>query len=399
MINFQLKFNARQNAPEIAKDSPRLSSSFVTASFRDCLTALSPVFPYVMIHSRIKHPLSIAACLLAFALSPLTLRASDPPASQPQSNAEIAKRVVSAAKGFLDTLDETQRGKVLFDFNDDQQRARWSNLPTGIFERRGLRLGQMNPAQRQAVMALLSAALSPEGYVKIKGIMDADETLRKTSGNNSPPFGLDEFYISFVGAPSTSTPWLFQFGGHHLALNLTYVGENGVMTPTLTAVQPSVFTQDGKTVRPLGAETDKAYALVNALDESQQKQAILGAVMRDLVLGPGQDGKTVQPEGIKASAFTVKQKEMLLDLAREWVGIVPAPASEEKMREIRSNLDETWFAWSGPTDPAKPAYFRIQGPTVWIEFAPQKLGGDAMKHIHTIYRDPTNDYGKKLLHR
>lgn len=343
-----------------------------------------------------KRFITLAACLLAFGLCPSALRSADNSAGT--SEAAIAKRVAAAAKAFLDTLDDRQRGKVLFDFNDEEQRARWSNLPSGIFQRRGLRLGDMTPVQRKAVMAILSAALSPEGYVKINGIMDADETL-KQGGGGGPSFGIDEFYISFVGSPSTVSPWLLQFGGHHLALNLTYVGENGVMTPTLTAVQPSVFTQNGKTVRPLGAETDKAYALVNALDESQQKQAILGAVMRDLVLGPGQDGKTVQPEGVKVSAFTAKQKEMLLDLAKEWVGIVPEPASGEKMREIKANLDETWFAWSGPTDPAKPAYFRIQGPTVWIEFAPQRLGGEPLKHIHTIYRDPTNDYGKKLLHR
>jgi hypothetical protein len=32
-----------------------------------------------------------------------------------------------------------------------------------------------------------------------------------------------------------------------------------------------------------------------------------------------------------------------------------------------------------------------------IEFAPQGMGGDATQHIHTMYRDFTNDYGKKLL--
>ena len=43
---------------------------------------------------------------------------------------------------------------------------------------------------------------------------------------------------------------------------------------------------------------------------------------------------------------------------------------------------------------AAAAYFRIHGPTVFIEFAPQRLGGDLTKHIHTIYRDPTNEYGR-----
>ena len=43
------------------------------------------------------------------------------------------------------------------------------------------------------------------------------------------------------------------------------------------------------------------------------------------------------------------------------------------------------------------ASFRIQGPTVLIEYAPQHLGGDATQHTHAMYRDPTNDYGASFL--
>jgi hypothetical protein len=145
---------------------------------------------------------------------------------------------------------------------------------------------------------------------------------------------------------------------------------------------------DGKTVRPLGAENDKAFALINALDEGQRKQAILNYKVADLVLGPGQDGKTIQPEGIKCSAMNASQQAMLLDLVGEWAGIVHEQAAAARMAEIKANLPETWFAWSGPTTNGMPAYYRIQGPTVVIEYAPQPLGGDPTMHIHTIYRDP-----------
>ena len=36
---------------------------------------------------------------------------------------------MSAANAFLSTLDEKQRKSVLFAFDDEQQRVRWSNLP------------------------------------------------------------------------------------------------------------------------------------------------------------------------------------------------------------------------------------------------------------------------------
>jgi Protein of unknown function (DUF3500) len=314
-------------------------------------------------------------------------------ASASEQTAQIAR----VAQAFLDMLDQKQRAKVTFGFGDKEQRARWSNLPTSIVERRGLRMGDLAHDQRTAVMTLLSATLSKMGYEKIVGIMDADETLKKPSGGRGPAFGLDEFYVSFLGTPSATAPWMLQFGGHHLALNITFVGEADVITPSLIAVQPARYTLDGRTVRPLGRETDKAFELVNSLDGAQRKQAVLGFQMRDLVLGPGHDGENIQPEGIQTPALTERQRQLLLDLIAEWSGIIHDSAAAEKMSEIKANLADTWFAWSGPTEPGSAAYFRVQGPTVLIEYAPQKLGGEPTQHIHTMYRDPTNDYGKKLL--
>jgi hypothetical protein len=193
---------------------------------------------------------------------------------------------------------------------------------------------------------------------------------------------------------------MFQFGGHHLALNITIAGERGVLTPTLTGAQPALYTVNGKTVRPLGQESDKAFALLNALDETQKKQAILSYRLADLVLGPGQDGKMIQPEGLKASAMNNRQRAMLLDVISEWAGIVHESAAAARMDELKAEINETWFAWSGPTTVTPgsniAAYYRIQAPHLVIEYAPQRLGGDPTLHVHTMYRDPTNDYGRKL---
>ena len=301
--------------------------------------------------------------------------------------------IVAATKTFLATLDDAQRDKVVFDFQDEAQRRRWSNLPTAIFKRQGLRMGDLTKPQREAALAVLAAALSPQGYKKVLQIVEAEEVLRKSSGRSS--FGRDEYYVSFLGQPSTTEPWMIQFGGHHLGLNVTLVGERNTLAPSHTGAQPAIYEIEGKTVRPLGRETDKAFALLSSLNEAQRKQAILGFQMRDLVLGPGRDGQTIQPEGVKGAALTEKQREMLLDLAGEWTGILHESVAKAKMDEMRKNIAETWFAWSGPMEKGSPAYFRIQGPTVIIEYAPQRLGGDATKHIHTIYRDPTNDYGVK----
>jgi hypothetical protein len=316
-----------------------------------------------------------------------------------QSSSSVASKIVASANGFLSTLDEGQRSKVLFEFNDAAQRVKWSNLPTTMVPRAGLKMGDLSGPQRKAAMGLLAAMLSQRGYEKVLQIVEGDEALKIASGGRGTMFGHDLYYISMLGKPSVNDPWMLQFGGHHLALNITMVGRDGILTPSHTAAQPAKYTVDGKTIRPLGAENDKAFALINALDEGQRKQAILNYKVADLVLGPGQDGKTIQPEGIKCSAMNANQQAMLLDLVSEWAGIVHEQAAAARMAEIKANLSGTWFAWSGPTTNGMPAYYRIQGPTLVIEYAPQPLGGDPTMHIHTIYRDPTNDYGKKSVAR
>jgi len=307
-------------------------------------------------------------------------------------------RIVGAANHFLSTLDEKQRQSVQFAFDDAKQRANWSNLPVTMVPRAGLSMKELNAGQQSAAMALIAAALSKRGFEKVEQIVQGDELLKMKESNAM--FGKDLYYISILGKPSENEPWMVQFGGHHLALNITIAGKRGVLTPTLTGAQPALYTSNGKTVLPLGQESDKALALLNALDEKQRKQAILSFNVADLVLGPGQDGKTIQPEGLKAAAMNEKQRAMLLDVISEWAGIIHESAAAARMAELKADLNETWFVWSGPVTAAAgsniTAYYRIQGPHLVIEYAPQKLGGDYAMHVHTMYRDPTNDYGRGL---
>ena len=318
---------------------------------------------------------------------------------------DATARAVKAAEAFLSTLDERQRAKANIGLNE-QTRIVWSNLPTGTrmqvgaTERNGLKLGDMTPPQEKAALALLAATLSAEGYEKALAVVGADQVLEEQSAPKRAPtqairFGRGEYYLAILGKASTTEKWMMQFGGHHLAINVTFAGGQQVLAPTHTGAQPASYSITGKTIRPLGDENDKAFALVNALNAEQQKQAILDVQVRNLVLGPGTDGKTIQPEGVRAAAFTGPQRAMLLDLAREWVGILGNEAAAAKMKELEGSLPDTYFAWAGPTTNGKGAYFRIQGPAVFIEYAPQGQGDNNTDHIHTIYREPANDYAAK----
>ena len=130
----------------------------------------------------------------------------------------------------------------------------------------------------------------------------------------------------------------------------------------------------------------------------QRQQAVLNYRVADLVLGPGQDNKKIVPEGLKASAMNDRQRAMLLDLIAQLVGIINEDSPATRIAEIRADLNEAWFAWSGNTT-AEPganitAYYRIEGPRLVIEYAPQH--DEPANHVHTIYRDPTNDYRRQF---
>lgn len=369
--------------------------------------------------------------------------------------------IVSAAESYLATLDESERVTALFAYPSEQTLATatdfsgrvgeqfgdavWSNYPISDVIRPGIRTGDMSEAQREAAMTLVATTLSTAGYQKVLEIMASDQAL--SSGGTQYASGEDNYVLGLFGTPSETERWMLQFGGHHLALNVAIQGEERVLAPMLTGCQPATFDAgDGTTVRPLGAETDDGFALINALDADQQAQAILSYAVGDLVLGPGHDGQELPFEGIQASALNEEQQALLLKLVGNWVGILDDDAAEAKLADIQARLDDTYFAWSGDTAAGSASYFRVTGPTFIIEFAPQGAmgggpGGGAggggqgtppaggmqrpggaqgtpgagggtgpatgtgdqnpyetggANHIHSVYRDPTNEYGTHL---
>lgn len=279
--------------------------------------------------------------------------------------------------------------------------AVWSNYPVSDVPRPGIRLGALNTAQRAAAMQLLKELLSAQGYEKVMEIMGSDQALADAGTNFAS--GRDSYTLAIFGKPDLNMPWMVEFGGHHLALNIIIAGAQGALTPTLTGAQPAVYRVNDKTIRVLAAENDKAFDLLNTLDGAQRKKAILNYQVGDLVLGPGHDGEMIVPEGLRVSEMSAKQKGMLVDLVAQWTGIMNNAYVQARMEEIKQGLNDTYFAWSGPlTHEAGKngsSYYRIQGPHVLIEFSPQGVGGDLTNHIHTIYRDPLNNYGNAFYNK
>lgn len=304
-------------------------------------------------------------------------------------------KVVAAAQALLGTLNETEKSAVLFPFNDDDQRQRWSNLPTGIFARKGLRMGDLKPDQHRAVMAVLQATLSEDGFQQVVDNVAADETLTSGGQRGRVIFGKAEFYFSILGTPSVTEPWMWQFGGHHLAINATVVRNQITLAPTLTGGQPMHYSRDGKPVVQMAQETEIAFELVNSLADAQKNKAVLAERFGDMILGPGKDDVRPEPEGIAGKDLTDDQRRILIRLLKERVELLNPEDAAARLALVESELLDTHFSWRGPTSAGSAACYRVQGPSVFLEFAPQQMGGMPMEHIHAMYREFGNDYGEQ----
>lgn len=319
-----------------------------------------------------------------------------PPYSQAHGEAGGAASL-AAAQAFLAAFDEQTRQQMMFGLHADE-RATWSNLPAGINGRAGLSVGEMSDPQRALLFEFLSASLSQEGYRRVMDIMAAEAFLSEDRRAKRIGWAPENYWISFYGTPSADAPWGWQYGGHHLALNLSV--ENGAvesMSPTFVGTEPAVFTYDGVDYRSVVDMHEAGYAMLLTLDAEQRQMADAGAIPDDVVTGPGEDHEVPESIGLPAANMSADQRKRLLSLIGMWVAVQPIENAAPRMQQISRQLDETRFAWSGSSVVNEPVYMRIQGPTLIIEL--HSDGGNVGRnargqgHYHTIYRNFANEYG------
>lgn len=365
---------------------------------------------------------------------------SSPSSSATSSYGSDTKGIVAAANAFLGTLSSTEKDSVLFDRGDKEQQQRWSNFPEGLFERQGLMVGNIDQSKVDAFLSLMRTTLSTEGYNRVMAEWAADDALASNEGggqsssassgqsaaaggqvgpggSGGPPsgagpgggqsgapggsgtgtggmqYGKQYYWLAIIGEPSETEAWQWQFGGHHVTVNAVVKGDALTLTPSFIGAQPGTYTADGAEVRPLGDIIDEAFALVNSLDSTDKAKAVLGDKYVDLVLGPGEECKTIPSEGLAGADMSAEQQAAFLKLIDEYGGLANDEKAASRLAQLKTDLPKTYFAWYGPTASGSSSYFRATGPHVVIEYSPQSMGGDAADHIHGVYRDPTNEYG------
>lgn len=301
-----------------------------------------------------------------------------------------AAELTAAARAFLESLDDDLRAETTFAL-DSAERSNWTNVPPGADEA-GVRLGDLDEGQLKRACDLLAAVLSPQGYAKIRDILLADDRLLR-DGQPRRGFGAENYWLVLFGTPAADGVWALQLDGHHIALNLAFHGERIELSPSFIGTQPSDYERAGERVVPLGRLVDAAFALAGSLSEEQRAQAVLSPRRGRMAAGAGRDGVVPEPVGLPCRDLDGDQRALLLALLGEYVADLPAPHAGRRLRELEAEVDAMVFSWHGPTANPSDVSFRVQGPTVIVEYACQNLGGNPLDHLHSIYRNPRNEYG------
>jgi len=345
-------------------------------------------------------------CVVAlFAAVPLA--AQDRRQSTEISQAVVTAEMVEIADSLLATMGAEARRQQMLGISkvdllqmplDDTMRTDWSYWPR---PRSGLSVEFMTTEQRMLTHDLLSSLLSADGHMKVVHIMQLDEILWSLEDVGLPR-GVEKYFLSFFGTPSATSPWAWRFEGHHVSLNVTVAPDNLTVTPSFFGADPAqtlVGVLAG--FRPLRDEEDIARALIKSLNETQRADAILSDVAPNDIFSTNANKDpdlwetwrtTIQPEGLLVADMTEEQQVLARRLVDEIVTRYRPEISDAYLQEIE--LQELSFGWMGGLERHDQHYYRLQGGDFMFEFDNAQDNGN---HIHSVWRDPSNDYGEDLL--
>jgi hypothetical protein len=338
----------------------------------------------------------------------------------------------AAADALLSNLNRDQLARAQFDFGEEAERRDWDFIPK--YRPKGLPLREMTDRQQVLAQQLLASGLSLPAYSQAVAIMSFENVLREL---NKERMGLvasevrhsGKYLFSFFGEPHAEQTWGWRMVGHHVAVNFTIVdGSYVAPTPLLFGAEPAEFG----VFKALKDDEDRGFDLLDALSPSQRQKAIIHDVAPpDFVtrvvtkLGeeelPGDHElgfdhyvisdhdremlKWIRGEakGLPGAAMSGDQFERFRGLIAGYVSRLPEDAAAKHLARVADvGLEQFTFAWAGQPVRGKPHYYRIQGPAFLVEFENAQVGGGQPgegNHIHTVWRDPDNDFGDDLLLR
>jgi len=271
----------------------------------------------------------------------------------------------------------------------------WSNLPTTFVARHGIKIEDLTTAQKAAAEALIGAALSSQGQTTMAQLRLADGYLAANGGGTSS-YGADKYYISFLGTPSTTSPWVLELTGHHYTFFYSVNASNAAvsLTPNFVGVEPLTFTSGGTSYTPMATRRNALKAVLDGLSATQLASAKIASAVDDLVVGPQKDGQFPSTKaGIQVSTLSADQQALVKAAIATYASDANGTGQYDAY-VADAALANTYVSWASYSDlSTKGSYIRIDGPRVWIELSVQSGVIFSANHYHSIWRDKTTDYG------
>jgi hypothetical protein len=312
---------------------------------------------------------------------------------------DVAERLSAATLTWLASLDPARREQATFPLTSGE-RFVWGFVPG---DRTGLSLGELADLQRAAALDIVRAALSDRGATEVQGVIALEPILgeleRAGGRGNWMRRESGRYWMAVYGDPAADGPWAWRLEGHHVSVRST-VADGRVVSTTPSFLGANPATAPGGPLvghRTLDGEETLARAILAALSPDERSSAIVDPLAPpEIVSGTSRRADTRRvPMGIPRGQLGAAGRDALDRLIRHYLGRMPDPVADEAWEHIAAaGLDAVAFAWAGSDRPGEGHYYAIQGPTLLIEYDNTQNGAN---HIHSVWRDPANDWGDDLL--
>lgn len=302
--------------------------------------------------------------------------------------------MTATASVFMQSLSDAQKQKAQFKF-DEEERYNWHYIPK---ERKGISLKELNKDQYKAAMDLLRTALSDTGFQKATSVIKLEIVLREIEGRPATDTyrDPDNYYISIFGNPASDKIWGWRLEGHHISFNFS--SENNQLisaTPGFIGSNPAVvLSGPEKGLEILKDETELGFNLLHSLNKDQLEKAVVNKrAPGDIITASSRKAMIATPQGILYNELNAGQQKMFMQLLSLYIHRYKASLAAQMMNEVENaGLNNLRFVWAGDDQRGvgHPHYYRIQGPTIIIEYDNTQNNAN---HIHTVVRDLKNDFG------
>ena len=263
-------------------------------------------------------------------------------------------------------------------------------------ERKGLSLQDMNESQRIALHGILQSILSSQGYLKVTSIQQLERLLGEIT--NRPDYRDPGFYyVTIFGVPSIENAWGWRYEGHHLSINITMIDGELSVTPTFYGTNPGQVRETiFAGLEVLGEEINIARRLMHSFDETQKRKALIAEeAPHEIITGNDRIAILDSFAGLSYREMDEAQKKLLLLLVATYANNLEKDIAVSQLDRIHEvGVEKLYFAWAGSLSPSEGHYFRIHGPKTLIEYDNTQSSAN---HVHTVWRDLENDFGRDLL--